>query len=267
MTRRFVLLCSLLLLCLSALIYTWIVQTGAEDTLIRYQKTASFSPREMTYHSAVHPLLGDGVILYRPTFPDLPVRINADKLLIQVTPAEIILRFTGLQADFAQTLLDRDGTGIVDTFRHFQAPDDFLMKPLESLVLLKQDNFQGSLVLTLRPHGNDILFRAEAFKGRDLIVQILGTIVVPTQSVGRLWGWTAGTIQSLTVQIQDPALLRRAAAYLHSIRHPLPETLTRALNTQTPLAFTVDLAHPVPVSSLFQQGSAYVSTHNTQTTF
>ena len=176
-------------------------------------------------------------------------------------------RLTGLKVDFAQTLLERDGAGIVDTFRHFQAPDDFLIKPIETLVLLKQDTFQGSLTLTLRPHGTDILFRAEAFKGRDSVVQILGTIVIPTQSVGRLWGWTDGTIQSLTVQVQDVALLRRAAAYLHSVRQPLPEALTRALNTRTPLAFTIDLARPVPVLSLFQQGSAYVPTHNTETTF
>ena len=267
MTRRFILLCSALLVCLSALVYAWITQSGAEDTLIRYQRIAAFSPREMTYHSAVHPLLDDGVILYHPTFPDLPVRMNADKLLFKATPAEITVRLTGLKVDFAQTLLERDGAGIVDTFRHFQAPDDFLIKPIETLVLLKQDTFQGSLTLTLRPHGTDILFRAEAFKGRDSVVQILGTIVIPTQSVGRLWGWTDGTIQSLTVQVQDVALLRRAAAYLHSVRQPLPEALTRALNTRTPLAFTIDLARPVPVLSLFQQGSAYVPTHNTETTF
>lgn len=253
MMRRFIVLCTLLLIILSGLIYVWIVQSGAEDTLIRYQKIASFSPREMSYHSAVHPLLGDGVVLYQPTFSDSPVFINVDKLLIQATPSEITLRFKGVKADFAQTLLDRDGAEVINTFRHFQAPADFLMKPIEALVLLNQDIFQGSIVLKLRPHGNDILFQAEAFKGGQSIIQILGTITIPTQSIGRLWGWIDGTIQSLTVQIQSTDLLIQTANYLRAVQQPLPEALTRALNTRTPLAFTVDLAHPIPVLSLFNK--------------
>ncbi|MDY6407584.1 MAG: hypothetical protein SPL08_02615 [Pseudomonadota bacterium] len=228
----------------------WKNQSGADYLLGEYQKIAPFSSREMTYHSIGKTLSGDGLIFYKPQFPNLPLRFKADRLQMRATPLEIHLHFSGMTLDSAQTLLTRDGLSLADTLKGFIPPDSFALQPLEGLVLLNRDVLKGTLDLNLRFEGKQV--RATFIfseKGKEVLR--LSTIIHDANR--GLWRWIQGSFQRVQLQISDISLCREMANYYRATGRPLPSELRQALETGSSFQSLISLEFPMPVLTLIKR--------------
>ena len=247
--RRFILFYGLIAVALVGLIVMWYIQSGAEETLVRYQKTAAFSPREMTYVSAVHPLSGDGVVLYGVQWPGISATHRAERVLMRVTSDEIVIKATDVQVDVGQALADRYGDDLVAVFRAYRAPADILTKPFETAALLGIDRLTGDWELTVRPQGEAARVSVIWKRGRKPVAQVDATVYIPAIERGRLWGWTRGWMTDMTVRIDDMDLLRAYAGYLTASGNGVPGGLAEAVARSEPLAMHIELQQPLMVAN------------------
>ncbi len=247
--RRFILFYGLMILALIGLFVIWQIQSGADKTLVQYQKTAAFSPREMTYTSVVHPLSGDGIVLYgvQLTGIDTPHRI--DRLLMQINPDAVILKASDVRIPIGQALAQRYGDSLTDVFRAYQAPHDILTKPFETLSLVGVDQITGDWSFVIRPNGEQTIVSTQWNQGKTTILKIDATVYVPSVERGRLWGWIRGWITDITVHITDLNLLRAYAGYLTASGIAVPKVLTDALTRGEPLAMRIELQQPLTISN------------------
>ena len=240
------------LFCLFSLIVTaWLYEWETPDMVARYRQSMPFSAREMTYQSAGRSLFGDGVVLYRPKFPTLPLRLRIDRLNLRQSPGETIARFSGVDVDIAGSLLDRDGQMLSETLRYFVVPDDFFLKPLESLALLSRDTFKGTLEFRLRPQGKNTALTLKVIQN-DRLILMVDTLVQNVPDRG-LWGWVGGTVQSARVQVLDTKLLSAVVGYYGGINRPVPDSLKQAVATRSQLNIDVTLPQPWPIINLFRR--------------
>lgn len=249
--KRFFGFCGILTCFLAGLIYLGCAQSGADDILQSYQKKASFSSKEMMYHSVTRPVAKKGLVFFKPTFPSWPGFLHADKMILTMIPEEIRIRLSRMELNIGQTLVQQHKQSLTEKLQKFQAPDDFLLKPLMGLALLNQDTAKGTLDLVLRPNGTTMVLEARFLQNGVSVGQLYTVITLPASSSGRLWGWLDGTIQSVTVQIEDMKLLQAASVYFAGIRQDVPLVLKQALNTGKPLSVTISLPNPVTVEDLF----------------
>ena len=249
--RRFTIIVLALFCLFSLVVLTWFYEGGTDDLLAQYQRTCPFSAREMTYRSASRVLLGQGVVLYQPTFPGLPLKMKTDRVNLKKKGNEIILRFWNVEANISETLRMRDGNVLPDTFRQFAVPDDFFLKPLETLALLNRDVFKGNAELHLRFQGKNVSL--------TLLIEQSGRPVLTVNTVvwnipdNRLWGWVNGMIQSADIQINSQSLLSAVGGYYAAIRQPVPVSLKEAISQNKALHIQVNLPQPWPVQNLFSR--------------
>ena len=170
---------------------------------------------------------------------------------MQATPIEIKLQFSGVTADFAQTLLARDGSELVDTLKSFSPPFSFITQPLEALVLLGQDTFKGSVFLYLRPYGQNVQVTM-AFQQKGQEVLKLRTTVRRVSDF-RLWGWTKGVIQIVHLDISDKKLKETISDYYRETNRSVPQELQKSLETNQPYQTIIHLPAPIQVSGLLKR--------------
>jgi hypothetical protein len=247
--RRFVLFYGLIVLILVGLIVIWQKQSGAEKTLVQYQKIASFSHREMTYTSVVHPLVGDGVVLYGVQMAGISAPHRIDRLLMRIKTDEIVLKATDVQILIGQALAKRHGDNLINVFRTYQPINDILTKPFETLTLLGLDQLTGDWTISLRPQGEKAIVSALWTKGKKVIAQIDATVYIPSVERGRLWGWTRGWITDMTVRLNDIGMLRSYAGYLTASGVPVPAALSEAITRLEPLAMRIELQQPLTIAN------------------
>lgn len=249
--RRFGVVSVIFLLLAGLMGYILFARTGVENTQKRYQKIAPFSSTEMRFYDVSKTAWGDGLIFYRPVFPRLPLRLKVEHLQMQATPIEIKLHFSGVVADFSQTLLLRDGTELADTLKSFSPPFSFITQPLEALVLLGQDSFKGSVSLYLRPYGQNVQVTIILSQKGQEVLKLRTT--VRRVSDFRLWGWTEGVIQIVNLDISSPKLKKAIADYYRETGRPLPEELRKSLGTDAPYQTVIHLPTPFQVSGLLKR--------------
>ncbi len=249
--RRFVLFYGFMAVALLALGAILWIQSGADKTVLEYQKTVAFSPREMTYADAVHPLVGEGVVLSRVHFPGIRSPHQVGRLLIRLTPSQIQLKMSAVRLEVAQALVQAYGDKLTDIFRAYQAPQDALTKPLETAALLGLDTVTGDVDITLEPRGETTALTARFSRNGRPVLDVSGTVYVPSTERGRLWGWTKGFIPDVTVRITDSDLLRSYMQYLKASEQPVPPALDTAVVRNEPLALHIELNPPIqPVGLL-----------------
>ena len=249
--RRFGIISVILLLIATLAGYILSTQLGVDGIRRKYQKIAPFSANEMRYYDVSKMAWGDGLIFYRPVFPHLPLRFKVDHLQMQATPIEIKLHSSGVVADFAQTLLSRDGTELADTLKSFSPPFSFVTQPLEAMTLLGQDSFRGSISLWLRPYGQNVqLTLALNQKGKELLK--LRTTVRRVSDF-RLWGWTEGVIQVVSLSISDKKLKQAIATYYRETNRPEPDGLQKSLMTNEPYQTVIHLPAPIQIPGLLKR--------------
>ena len=249
--RRFGTISVILLLMAILMGYILSTHIGVESTKNKYQKIAPFSAQEMRFYDVSKMAWGDGLIFYRPVFPKLPLRLKVDHLQMQATPLEIKLNFSGVVADFAQTLLARDGVELTDTLKSFSPPFSFITQPLEALILLGQDSFRGSVSLYLRPYGQNVQLTI-ALKQRGKEILKLRTTVRRVSDF-RLWGWTEGVIQIVNLSISDRKLKKAIANYYRETNRSLPDEFQKSLETNEPYQTFIHLPAPIQVSGLLKR--------------
>ncbi|MBQ7413126.1 MAG: hypothetical protein IJV07_02495 [Alphaproteobacteria bacterium] len=215
-----------------------------------YQRTAPFTPDEMTFQTVEQPLLGKGLIFRNPNFPVLPIRMNADRMALQVDPLNTKVHLSGVIIDFAGTLLDLDHHQLLNIFSEFKVPDGFIRQPIEAFVLFNRDLFQGSVILEITPSGtmSQMVFLLE--QGNKEILQVRTTVKDIRPG---LWGWTAGHIQTVNLTISDRDLMTAMAGYYRAVRQPVPDSLKQALNMNIPYHTVIRLTEPVQLSKLFKR--------------
>ena len=254
--KRLTLLITIGLSIFVTLCAVWISQTDTKDVLTEYQRTAPFKPDEMTFQTVEQPLLGKGLVFQNPDFPALPIRLQSDRMALQVDPLNIKIRLSDVVIDWAGTLLDREHNRLLDTFSEFTVPDGFIRRPAEAFVLLNQDLFRGTVVLEITPSGTMAQLVLILEQGFQEILQIRTTVkdIHPG-----LWGWTAGHIQTVNMTISDRDLMSAIAGYYRAIRKPVPDSLKQALNMNIPYHTVIRLVDPVRLSKLFK-GDNYGTT-------
>jgi hypothetical protein len=247
--KRF-LFCFLVLFVLSVgMIFVWFRQNETDDILTSYQRKLPFSNREMTYQSVTRSLSDNGLVFYHPSFPTLPLVMQVERMNLRTLPNETIIRFSGIKLDVEQTLLNRDGDLIVRTLREFEAPYDFLLKPLELLAILNQNIIEGNAEIRIRTVGyNQNLTLLFERKGQEVLK--VETLLLGEVNKG-LWGFLDGLFQKVQVEITDRQLLNAIAGYYTAIRSQIPSRLKRTLNTGVSFQAEAELSQPWPIAKLF----------------
>lgn len=248
--RRFMLLSLCLMGVFWILFYVMTVRNDADRILATYREQLPFSDQEMTYRHAERPLFGRGVVMYQPAFPRLPVHSRIHKLTWTIKPGETTLRFNGITLDIAGTLRQQYRDNLTRQLRQFQAPDDFVLRPLMALALLNQDTFKGDIILTLRPRPNGTNLTLTIRQGRQEILTLQTDIALTDPRT--LWGWTHGTVQTGTLTVSDTNLLTAVMGYYAAVRRPVPEILARAVATRKPLIIPFQLNKPLMINSLIE---------------
>ena len=245
--RRFVFFAVILFFVLSLAVYVGFFRGDASALMAQYRRTAPFSEQELTYRTASRPLLGDGVVLYQPAFPRLPLRLQAERMSLRLMPTETIMRLH-VNVDVAGSLTDRNSADWTDSIRTHHPPTDFILKPLETLVLLNRDYLKGDLELHMRRQGKNtaLTLRFEQ-NGRPIL--IVDTVVFDTPS-NTLFGWTDGVIRSARVQVVGTDLLRAISGYETAVHYSVPEPLKRALETGSVYQADIRFDADYPVRNL-----------------
>ena len=249
--RRLILITLSLFGLFSLVVLSWIYEDRATDLLNQYQRISPFSAREMTYRSSSRTLLGYGVILYYPEFPSLPLKMKTDRLNLKKKGNELVVRFWNVEVDIAETLRMRDGKLLPDTFRQFTAPDDFFLKPLETLALLNRDVFKGNVELRLRFQGQNVALTLVIEQGAQPVLTI--DTVIWNVPDNRLWGWVGGVVRSADIKINSQPLLNAVSRYYMAIGQPIPPSLKEAISQNKILQIQVNLPQPWPVQNLFSR--------------
>ena len=246
--RRFVFFAVILFLILSGMVYIGIHRGDSTDLMTQYRQAAPFSDSELTYRTVSRPLLGDGVVLYQPVFPSLPLRLQTDRMSLRLMPTETIMRLSNVNVDVVGSLTDRDANGWTDSIRVHRPPVDFVLRPLETLVLLNRDYLKGDLELHIRPQGKNtaLTFRFEQ-NGRPIL--ILDTVVFDAPT-NRLFGWIEGVIRSVRVQIAGMDLLRAISGYEAAVHYSVPSALKKALEMGTVYQTNIQFESDYPVRNL-----------------
>lgn len=246
--RRLVFCFLFLFVLLSGMVFIWIRQNEAPNVLRDYQQKMPFSEREMTYQTVTRSLADNGLVFYQPAFPTFPLIMKAEKMNLQTMPNETIIRLSDITVDVAQTLLKRDGQKLTDTLSRFEAPHDFLLKPLETLAILNQDIIKGSVEIRIRQVGE--------IQKLTLIIEQKGkkTLTAETTLIGKtdrgLWRFLDGMFQKIHVQITDRQLLNAIAGYYTAVNMQIPPTLKKTLSDDTLFQADVELNQPWPIAKL-----------------
>ena len=249
--RPFILFFTILFIIAFGGVYLWKNQAGTGYLITKYQKIAPFSQNEMTYHSATKTLMGNGIVFYKPHFPNLPLRFKADRMQMEATPLEIRLHFSNVMMDMAQTLTLRDGMDLIDTLKSFSPPDSFITQPMETFVLLNRDVFKGAIDLNINPEGRQTRLTATLHqKGKEILR--FATAIQNVTGKG-LWHWTNGSFQWAQLTITDLTLNRSIADYYRGANRPVPPDLQKAIETGTPFHTLIRLKAPMPISGLLKR--------------
>ena len=246
--RRFFICFLFLFVLFSFMIYIWVRQNGTDTVLENYQQKMPFSEREMTYQSVTQSLGNNGLVFYHPQFPTLPMVIKAERMNLQTLPNETVIRLSDITLDVGKTLLKRDGATLAETLMQFEAPHDFLLKPLETLAILNQDVVKGTIEIRIRRIGDiqELTLTVERKEGKVLTVKT--TLIGKTEK--GLWRFIDGLFQHIHVEITDRKLLNAIAGYYAAINTPVPPRLKKTLQTGSPFKADVDLNQPWPISKL-----------------
>lgn len=246
--RRF-LFCFLFLFTLfSFMIFIWVRQNTTGTMLGNYQQKMPFSEREMAYQSVTRSLADNGLVFYQPTFPTLPLTIKTERMNLQTLPNETVIRLSDITLDVAQTLLNRDGDTLAETLAQFEAPHDFLLKPLETMAILNQDVVKGTIEIRIRYIGEvqELTLTVERKEGKVLTAK---TTLIGNTEKG-LWRFIDALFQHIHVEITDRKLLNAIAGYYTAINTPIPPKLKKTLQTGSLFKADVDLNQPWPISKL-----------------
>ncbi len=230
------------------MIFIWARQNTTGAMLGSYQQKMPFSEREMTYQSVTRSLADDGLVFYQPSFPTLPLVMKIERMNLQTLPSETIIRLSDITLDVAQTLLKRDGDTLTETLAQFEAPHDFLLKPLETMAILNQDIIKGTIEIRIRRIGEvqELTLTIEQKEGKVLTAK---TTLIGNTEKG-LWRFTDGLFQHIHVGITDRKLLNAIAGYYAAINTSVPPRLKKTLQTGSPFKADVDLNQPWPISKL-----------------
>ena len=230
------------------MIFAWVRQNKTDDILDSYQRKLPFSEREMTYQSVSRSLTDNGLVFYHPSFPALPMTIKVERMNLRTNHNETVIYLSGVRLDVAQTLLKRDGEKVLETLSQFEAPHDFLLKPLEMLAILNQDIVEGNIEIRIRQVGTEQEITLLIERNGQSVLTLNTTIIGRTDK--GLWRFTDGLFQKIHIEVSDRQLLNAIAGYYTAIRMPIPEKLKRTLNSG--LAFQADseLNQPWPFSKL-----------------
>lgn len=246
--KRFLLCFLCLFILFSFMIFIWVRQSGTNDVLDGYQKKMPFSEKEMKYQSVSRSMTDNGLVFYHPSFPSSPLIMKVERMNLNTLPNEIIIRLSGIRLDIAKTLLKRDGGKLAEVFNQFEAPYDFLLKPLETLAILNQDIWEGIVEIRIRKVGKiqKLLLSAEKNGTKMLTVE---TEVIGDIGLG-LWHFLDGLFQNVHVEVFDNQLLNAIAGYYGAINTAVPEKLKKALNTGAVFKSDITLSRPWPISKL-----------------
>ena len=246
--KRFLCLSLCLLTVFLGIIYLGSAGSKARDILHNYQKQHPFSETEMTFRTIEKPWFSQGLILRHPTFPSLPLKHQADRLILRFSPDTIQINLRGFLADLAQTLLSRMQESLPQTFKKLKTPADFVRYPIEGLVLLNQDIFRGDvdIFLTRTDHGSQlkIIFKIPN-RGPIEIRTLLSP--VPTQG---LWDFVRSPFQTVNFISHNTDFNRALAGYLAAIREEIPDGLKQAITLQKAYSNLITFDKPVSLSDI-----------------
>ena len=246
--KRFLFCFLFLFVLFSFMIFIWVRQSETNDVLGDYQKKMPFSDKEMVYQSVSRSLADNGLVFYHPSFPTLPLVIKVERMNLKTLPNETIIRLSGVRLDIAKTLLKRDGGMLSEVFNRFEAPYDFLLKPLETLAILNQDLWEGTIEFHIRKVGNIRKLFLSLEKNGSMMLTAETDIIGDTD-LG-LWHFFNGLFQTVHVEIFDKQLLNAIAGYYGAINIKVPEKLKKVLNTGMVFKADVTLNQPWPISNL-----------------
>ncbi len=235
------------------ILYLIYYQAETDNILSIYQKELSLSEQELSYKTVSRSWSGNGLVFHQPVFSKIPIRMQTDRLGISLSKQEISFRLSGLIADIAKTLTEQKNQNLVPIFQSFNPPNDFLMKPLETMALLKQDIFKGNLEIILHPQNNLIRFQARLIRNQKEIIRFQAFLApINTNKKITLSNWISYPFDKGNVLISDIELLKAVAGYYQSIQKTVPTALQESVLTSTPLNLTFNLTNPISLKTIFK---------------
>ena len=247
MKRFLCLFLCVLTVCLGV-VYIGGIGLKAKNTLKDYQSMHPFSDREMVFKTVEKPWFSQGLIFRHPIFPSLPLVFQADRLILRFSPETIQINLRGIVADLAQTLMKRDGENLPRAFNKLKTSSDFILYPIEGLVLLNQDIFRGDMdiFLTRTDHGAQLKIVVRTpNRGPVEIRTILSPL--PKQD---LWDFVHTPFQTVNFISHNTELNRALAGYLAAVQADIPDGLKQAVTLQKPYSNLIMLPHPVSLSDI-----------------
>lgn len=248
MNRSF---CAVFLLCLLAVAggIWFAVHQGRTERAVA-QLNARYAPEGMAYQAAERPLSGAGVLFYQVSFPTLPVRHRADKLLVAAADERLSLRATDVRINVAETLRDAYGSALPQRLQSYRLPQDTLMRPLETLALLGVDVWRADVRIQAEyalPHTRVYL---DIRQGRELLLQATLLMDVPAEAFRKMWGFASGKLVEASIVIENQRLLQAYAATAAAMQAPPMPALQKALDNGAPLVIFTHFDAPVPLAAL-----------------
>ena len=137
--RRIIVFATILFFILSWMVYVAFYRGDASDLMMRYQQIAPFSGQELTYRAVSRPFLGEGVVLYQPTFPNLPLRLRSERMSLRLLPTENIIRLSNVNIDVVGSLMNRQNDDWTNTIRTHRPPVDFIINVLYNVFIVREN--------------------------------------------------------------------------------------------------------------------------------
>jgi hypothetical protein len=251
--KPFTFLFCFILVLSGGIVYLIFHQSQTDSILMRYQDELSLSDQELSYKTVFRSWDGQGLVFHQPVFPKLPIRMQTDRLGINLSKQGISFRLSGIIADIAKTLTEQKNQDLIHIFQSFNPPNDFLMKPLATMALLKQDIFNGNLEITLQPQNNFIRFQACLIRNKKEIIRFQSFLTpVNTKKKITLSNWLSYPFDKGSVLISDIELLKAVAGYYQSIQKTIPTALQEAIVASKPLNLTFNLTNPITLKTIFE---------------
>lgn len=194
----------------------------AQSAFKAFLKEAHIKSSDIIYESKEKPFLDDGLILHDVEFPQLKIAHKIDKLVIRKDEEDTILQFQGAQINIPQTLQTYYGESIIHAIKTYHPFEDALTKPFISLGLMGIDTLKCDIVLIFNPKSKPIFVNSKISMPKLGDMQLSFTIHPQMDSGFRknLIYTGYGTIEQVSVDIQDAGLFKAYAHYLLSLGTP-----------------------------------------------
>ncbi len=194
----------------------------AQSEFNTFLKNARLKQNDITYESYEKPFLGDGLIIFGVTIPQLKIVHKVDKLIVRNQGDDIVLQFQGINLDVAQSLYNHYGESFVDIVQKYKPFDDALNNPFISLGLMGYNAIKFDMVLIFNPTMRPRLVNGKISLPKLGEIQV-SFVLEPQLDSGyrkNLIYAGYGKIYEISIDIQDTGLFKKYATYLRSLGTP-----------------------------------------------